>query len=167
MLNVKYICLQIYFGEIINSGFCCSLLCLLTPYNAIAHETSQHFIKCSNITEIFRVFGWTIQVGQPQSVQNKINGEKYDWLHHSAGKTDEGIKQHSAAQNYITRRMGKTGKDWKKSVLLTRHPLPISGTLSFQAAGARFVSEVIYQSELVPAGLILRPARRCVLHSSE
>jgi len=41
----------------------------------------------------------------------------------------------------------------------TRDSLPISGAASFQAAGARFVSDFIYQSELVPAGLLLPPAR--------
>jgi len=28
-----------------------------------------------------------------------VDGQKYDWLPHSAGITDERIKQHSAAQN--------------------------------------------------------------------
>jgi len=69
------------------------------PYKAIPDETSQIFIKCSNITQIFHMVGWTIQVGQPQSVQNKIVGQKYDRLLHSAGKTDDTTKQHSAAQN--------------------------------------------------------------------
>jgi hypothetical protein len=69
------------------------------PYKAIGGETSQSFIKCLYIPQILRVVGWTIQVGQPQSVQNKTDGQKYDSLHHSAGITDERIKQHSAAQN--------------------------------------------------------------------
>ena len=48
----------------------------------------------------------------------------------------------------------------RKSVSSTRDSLPIPGTASFQTAGTRFASEIVYQSELVPAGLLLLPPAR-------
>lgn len=51
----------------------------------------------ANTTQIFRV--WKIEVGQTQSVQNKVGELKDSWLHSTAGITDGIIQELSTVWN--------------------------------------------------------------------
>jgi len=70
-----------------KSLFLLQFIVSAAPYNAIPDETSKMFIKYSNITQIFHVVGWTVQVGQPQSAQNRTDRQKYERLLYSAGNS--------------------------------------------------------------------------------
>jgi hypothetical protein len=66
-------------------------------YNVLTALRNQIYMARANTTQIFRV--WKIEVGQTQSVQNKVGELKDSWLHSTAGITDGIIQELSTVWN--------------------------------------------------------------------